>query len=392
MRQTPIYDVCVIGSGAAGGVIAKELCEGGAKVIMLEAGREVPLGKFLSHKWPYELPYRGLRGEKQAPFYQGGVSTSIRYEDCDAVSVDRIRVLGGRTVHWNAVVLRYAERDFRGWSMDGIEEDWPLTYQQLAPYYERIEQMIGVCGQDDGLEIVPAGKHYLPPLPWRCSEHILHRATKSMGIPLISVRKAVLTTVYDSRPPCHYCGHCMSGCDVGALFNSAVAMLPKAQRTGNFTLRQNALAREVLVDREGLARGVSWAKSSSASRSFLSQAQRKVTMRCLPELRVEGAAPARAASASREGKRARQSPISASRAAARTVPARGRLWKMKPSGCRASCSRTWASSSAISASRARSTRTRPSVTAASAGAVAPVSPAGAASRWRSSPVGSARPQ
>ena len=70
MRQTPIYDVCVIGSGAAGGVIAKELCEGGAKVIMLEAGREVPLGKFLSHKWPYELPYRGLRGEKQAPFYQ----------------------------------------------------------------------------------------------------------------------------------------------------------------------------------------------------------------------------------------------------------------------------------------------------------------------------------
>lgn len=238
--------------------MAKELCEGGAKVIMLEAGREVPLNKFLSHKWPYELPYRGFRSEKQAPFYQGGVSGSIRYEDCDSVSVDRIRVVGGRTVHWNAVVLRYADRDFKGWSVDGIEEDWPLTYDELAPYYERIEQMIGVCGQDDGLEIVPAGKHYLPPLPWRCSEHILHRATKIMGIPLISVRKAVVTKVYDGRPPCHYCGHCMSGCDVGALFNSAVAMLPKAQRTGNFTLRQNALAREILVDREGLARGVSF--------------------------------------------------------------------------------------------------------------------------------------
>lgn len=253
-----MYDVCVIGSGAAGGVIAKELCEGGAKVIMLEAGREVPLNKFLSHKWPYELPYRGFHDEKQALFYQGGVSSSIRYEDCDSVSVDRIRVVGGRTVHWNAVVLRYAERDFKGWSVDGIEEDWPLTYDELGPYYERIEQMIGVCGQDDGLEIVPAGKHYLPPLPWRCSEHILHRATKSMGIPLISVRKAVVTKLYDGRPPCHYCGHCMSGCDVGALFNSAVAMLPKAQRTGNFTLRQNALAREILVDREGLAQGVSF--------------------------------------------------------------------------------------------------------------------------------------
>src|SRR5256885_15773255 len=83
LSQTPTYDACIIGSGAAGGVVAKELCEGGAKVIMLEAGREVPPGKFLSHKWPYELPYRGLRGEKQAPFYQGGVSTSIRYEDCE---------------------------------------------------------------------------------------------------------------------------------------------------------------------------------------------------------------------------------------------------------------------------------------------------------------------
>jgi choline dehydrogenase-like flavoprotein len=258
MRQTPTYDVCVIGSGAAGGVMAKELCEGGAKVVMLEAGSEVPLNKFLSHKWPYELPYRGFRGEKQALFYQGGVSSSIRYEDCDSVSVDRIRVLGGRTVHWNAVVLRYAERDFKGWSVDGIEEDWPLTYDELAPYYERIEQMIGVCGQNDGLEIVPAGKHYLPPLPWRCSEHILHSATKSMGMPLISVRKAVVTKLYDGRPPCHYCGHCMSGCDVGALFNSAVTMIPKAQRTGKFTLRQNALAREILVDQEGMARGVSF--------------------------------------------------------------------------------------------------------------------------------------
>src|SRR6266487_1832621 len=120
--QLSSYDVCIIGSGAAGSVMAKELCEGGAKVIMLEAGREVPLGKFLSHKWPYELPYRGLRGEKQAPFYQGGVSTSIRYEDCDSVSVPPIRVVGGPTVHRNAAVLRYAEPDFTGWSMDGIEE------------------------------------------------------------------------------------------------------------------------------------------------------------------------------------------------------------------------------------------------------------------------------
>src|SRR5579859_1956736 len=266
--MTP-YDVCVIGSGAAGGVMAKELSEGGAKVIMLEAGKEVPLEKFLSHAWPYELPYRGLRGEKQALFNQD-VSTSIRYQDSDNVSVSRMRVLGGRTVHWNAVTLRYAARDFKERSLNGLEEDWPLTYEELEPYYDRIEQTIGVCGRDDGLEILPGGKHYLPPIPWRCSEHILHRATKPMGIPVISVRKAVVTVPYDGRPPCHYCGHCMDGCDVGALFNSAVAMLPKAQATGNFTLRQNALAREILVDREGLARGVSFVDTQTRKQEEVS--------------------------------------------------------------------------------------------------------------------------
>ena len=255
---TQEFDVCVVGSGAAGGVMAKEFCEGGAKVILLEAGKQVDPSQFLSHMWPYELPYRGLRDEKQALFYQGDVRQSIRYEDSDQIGMDRIRVLGGRTVHWNAVTPRYAARDFREWSLAGVEEDWPLTYEDLTPYYERIEQMIGVCGHDDGLEIVPAGKHYLPPLPWRCSEVILKRALDTMGIPVISVRKAVLTKPYDGRPACHFCGHCMSGCDVSAVFSSATAMIPKAQATGNLTLRQNALAREILVDNEGRARAVSY--------------------------------------------------------------------------------------------------------------------------------------
>jgi choline dehydrogenase-like flavoprotein len=257
-KEPGVFDVCIIGSGAAGGVMAKELCEGGAKVIMLEAGREVPPSEFLSHKWPYELPYRGFRGEKQEPFYQGDISKSISYVDSDDVGIDRVRVLGGRTLHWNAVTLRYAARDFKEWSLQGIEEDWPLGYEELEPYYERIEQIIGVCGNDDHLEVLPAGKHYLPPIPWRCSEHILNRATSAMGIPLIAVRKAVLTRPHDNRPPCHYCGHCMDGCDVGSIFTTPDCMLPKAQATGNFILRQNALAREILVAREGLAKAVSF--------------------------------------------------------------------------------------------------------------------------------------
>ncbi len=251
-----IYDVCVIGSGPAGATMAKELCEGGAKVIMLEAGSRVEPKDFLSHYWPYELPHRGLRGEKQAPFYPSDI-VPARYEDSDHVSVDRVRVLGGRSLHWNAVTLRYAPQDFRERSLHGIEEDWPLSYEELAPYYDRIEQIIGVCGQNDHLEILPAGSHYLPPIPMRCSEHILARATRSMGIPLVPVRKAVLTKPYDNRPPCHYCGHCMDGCDVGSIFTTPDCMIPKAQETGNFTLRENAIARELRVDSEGQARTIS---------------------------------------------------------------------------------------------------------------------------------------
>ncbi len=251
------YDVCVIGSGAAGGIVTKELCEGGAKVILLEAGLEVPPSKFRSHCWPYDLQFRGYRGEKQELFYPPDLKNSFRSESLAGVSVDRIRVLGGRTLHWNAVVLRYAASDFRERTLNGIEEDWPISYQELAPYYERIERMIGVCGEDDHLDILPAGSSYMPPPPFRCSEQILKRAAAKIGMPVIAVRKALLTRQYDNRPPCHYCGHCMDGCDVSAIYSTPGSMLPKARKTGNLTLQQNSLAREILLDGEGRARAVS---------------------------------------------------------------------------------------------------------------------------------------
>src|ERR1700751_20362 len=159
--QNSTYDVCVVGSGAAGGIMAKELCEGGAKVLLLEAGQAVPPAQFRTHCGPYQWHFRGLRGEKQDPLYPPDIKHAIRYETQEQVSVDRIRVLGGRTVHWNAVVLRYSHTDFRERTLNGIEEDWPLSYEELAPYYDRVEQMIGVCGNDDGLAVLPAGPWYL---------------------------------------------------------------------------------------------------------------------------------------------------------------------------------------------------------------------------------------
>ena len=252
-----MFDVCVIGSGPAGGVLSKELAEAGAKVALVEAGRVMNPQDFHTHAWPYELPYRGKRdGPQPSAAYPPEVRESIRYQDCDDIAVDRIRAVGGRSIHWNAVCLRFAERDFRERSLEGIEEDWPLSYEELAPYYSHVERMIGVTGSKENLSIVPDGE-YLRPLKFRCSEQIVKRACTKMGISMVPARKAVLTEPYDDRPACHYCGHCMRGCDVGAIFSVPATMIPKAQRTGNFTLIPNRLARELLVNREGKVRAVS---------------------------------------------------------------------------------------------------------------------------------------
>jgi choline dehydrogenase-like flavoprotein len=240
-----MFDVCVIGSGPAGGVLSKELAEAGAKVVLLEAGRVAKPEEYHYHAWPYEFANR----KKPTPGYPSEVTSALRYENSDKIFVDRIRVVGGRSIHWNANCFRFSERDFRARSMEGVEEDWPISYQELAPYYSYVEKMIGVTGTREGLDVLPDGE-YLRPLKLRCSEHIVGRACRKMGIRLIPTRKAVLTEPYDGRPQCHYCGNCMDGCDIGAIFSVPNSMLPKARRTGNFTLMQNKLARELLTDNE----------------------------------------------------------------------------------------------------------------------------------------------
>jgi choline dehydrogenase-like flavoprotein len=186
------FDVCVIGSGPAGGVLSKELAEAGAKVALVEAGRVMKFEEFQYHAWPYELPFRGRRRPgTPPPAYPKEVRESIRYEDCDNISVDRIRAVGGRSIHWNAVCLRFAERDFREHSLEGIEEDWPLSYQELAPDYSHVEKMIGVTGSRENLDIIPDGE-FLPPLNLRCSEQIVKRACSRWHC-MIPARKAVLT-------------------------------------------------------------------------------------------------------------------------------------------------------------------------------------------------------
>lgn len=247
-----VYDVCVIGSGPAGGVLSKELAESGAKVVLVEAGRLQAFKDFHFHSWPYDFPKR----VKPQPGYSKEVTESIHYEGSDKVSIDRIRAVGGRSIHWNAGCFRFAEWDFRERSVEGVEDDWPISYDEIAPYYSYVEKMIGVTGSREGLAVLPDGE-FLPPLKMRCSDLLVKRACDKLGIPFIPTRKALLTRSYDNRPPCHYCGHCMEGCDIGAIFSVPAAMLPKARHTGNFTLLENQLAREILVNSEGQARAVS---------------------------------------------------------------------------------------------------------------------------------------
>jgi choline dehydrogenase-like flavoprotein len=256
LRKAAPFDVCVIGSGPAGSWVTKTLTEAGASVVLLEGGREVPPHEFAGHKWPYQFPRRGTWEERQRHFYPDDIERHIRY-DGDRVSVDRIRVLGGRSTHWNGVTLRFSRDDFRDGATHGLEPDWPLSYDDLAPFYAEVERTIGVVGTREGLDVLPDGEFYAPSLRLRCSENIARKTCHRMGIPMIPTRKALLVgQPRGTRLPCHYCRHCMDGCEVGAIANAVNTMLPAAHATGRLTLRTNALVRRIETDGNGRASDV----------------------------------------------------------------------------------------------------------------------------------------
>jgi choline dehydrogenase-like flavoprotein len=241
------YDVCVIGSGAAGGVLASSLASAGARVALIEGGSYRDPGKLNTHAWPYQklkqqVPAVGV-DPLQEPYLLEG----------DPISVSRARVLGGRTTHWNAVTLRFSEADFREWWVNGIEEDWPLGYKELAPYYDRAEKLMVVCGTKENLEVLPDGQ-FIRPLKLRCSEVILRSACEKLDMRLIPVRKALATEPGHGRAPCHYCGHCMQGCGVSAIFNTAEHVIPKARAGGRLDLRTGWMVRELVTDSEAQVR------------------------------------------------------------------------------------------------------------------------------------------
>jgi choline dehydrogenase-like flavoprotein len=275
MNQAPhtpglkkIYDAIIIGSGASGGMAAKELTEKGLDVLVLEAGPPVNPARDLSnHEWPWQNAYRsfGPPGWKdQSQWMQATSSWFSRHfyvKDTEHPYTTapgnpfqwvRARIVGGKTLHWGRASWRLSDLDFKAASHDGFGDDWPISYADLAPYYDRAEEFIGVSGNNDGIWHLPDG-NFLPPFPLVCHEQMVKKGAAKLGRPSVVMRMAMLTKVRPvhaktGRAQCHYCGNCQEGCDVGAMFNSVSSTLPVARATGKMALRPNSVVRHITVD------------------------------------------------------------------------------------------------------------------------------------------------
>jgi choline dehydrogenase-like flavoprotein len=243
IRSPKVYDVCIVGSGAAGGTLSARLARGGLDVIVVEGGPKVDTRTaFNTHAMPYDFR------DRKVPVMAPGVAG---FED------ERTRGVGGKTLLWNAVAWRLSPRDFKGYTFEGAGVDWPIEYLDLAPYYDQIEREVGVCGNADHLEDLPDGI-FLPPMAMRCSDKIIQRGAERLGIKVIHVRKATLTRPRGDRPACHYCGNCMAGCDVVAKYNSADVQMIPACSTGKLTIFHDSVVREVILAAGNRVGGVAY--------------------------------------------------------------------------------------------------------------------------------------
>ena len=291
MSQSPTYDAIVVGSGAGGGMTAFILATSGLRVLMLEAGRDYdPVRETPMFQLPKDAPLRAAgTADKPFGFYDATVDGGWQVPG-EPYSVAegsefmwwRSRMLGGRTNHWGRISLRMGEYDFKPRSRDGLGFDWPMSYEDLAPYYDRTESLIGVYGSNDGLENTPnssPGVLQPPPKP-RAYELLTRKACRRMGIPVIPAHLAILTQTQDAnrlpgeifpgnelarrvtadsmrgRAACYWATPCGRGCSIRANFQSTTVLLPPALATGTLDIRTGAMVREVTVDSRGRATGV----------------------------------------------------------------------------------------------------------------------------------------
>jgi len=293
-KTQPSYDVIVVGSGAAGGQTAYTCAMNGAKVLMLEAGRnydpvaetpmfqtnaQAPLGGTSTPDKPFGFHDATIDGGWQVP---GEPYTSASDDPARKFWWWRARMLGGRTNHWGRISLRNGQYDFKPKSRDGLGFDWPIDYKDVAPYYDKVEMLVGVYGTAEGLENTPdSPPGVLQPAPaMRAGEQYARARGKKLGLPVVSIHRAVLSMKQDAvgippklhpnnpkaqrilaesmraRQACFWATPCGRGCSIKANYQSTTVHLPPALATGNLDIVPNAMAREVTTDASGKATGV----------------------------------------------------------------------------------------------------------------------------------------
>jgi choline dehydrogenase-like flavoprotein len=270
LQKAKTYDVCIVGSGAGGGMAAKVLAEAGAECVLLEAGAPWASEKDARmFAWSYDSPRRGA-GSRAKPFgeFDGCIGGwDIEGEPYTVAPGERFmwfraRMLGGRTNHWGRISLRFGPWDFKARSRDGLGDDWPIGYEDMKPYYDKLDRLVGIFGSVEGMENEPDGIFQPPPAP-RAHERLIKKACDQLQIKCIPSRMSVLTQPLNGRGACHYCGQCGRGCSTHSNFSTPSVLLPPALATGKLTIVTGAMAREVLTDAEGLATGVSYVDTAT---------------------------------------------------------------------------------------------------------------------------------
>ncbi|MDN3669420.1 GMC family oxidoreductase [Echinicola jeungdonensis] len=262
------YDVIIVGSGAGGGMASKILSEAGFSVAVVEAGGDFDPAKEEDRtqlRNPWESPRRGA-GTRLRPF--GDFDAAIGgwdiegepYTTTSGTKFDwfRSRMVGGRTNHWGRISLRFGPHDFKRKDIDGLGDNWPIGYNDLKPYYDKVDQLIGVFGSKEGIFNEPDG-FFLPPPKPRLHELFIKKGADKVNIPVIPSRLSILTRpISNDRGVCFFCRQCNRGCQAYADFSSGTCLVKPAMKKGKVDLFTYAMVRKVTTNERGLATGVSY--------------------------------------------------------------------------------------------------------------------------------------
>ncbi len=246
---------------------ANILSKAGLSVAVMEAGGfyDPALDEYRTQmRWPWESPRRGAGTVR--PFgdfdaaWGGWQIEGEPYTTAHGTRFDwfRSRMLGGRTNHWGRISLRFGPKDFKRKDIDGLGDNWPIGYEDVKPYYDKVDKLIGVFGTNEGIDNNPDG-YFLPPPKPRLHELYIKRGAKKINIPVIPMRMSVLTRpISNERGTCFFCNQCNRACSAYADFSAGTCLVQPAMKKGSVELYTNAMVREVTTDKNGRATGVSY--------------------------------------------------------------------------------------------------------------------------------------